>query len=192
MKWIRELGMLLHLNAKLFLANKMAMVVLVVTSVVFGVLSGGLVKEYEKKTSLPIGVVDYDQSECSKRLVEDVSHAEGFSVTSETEEVLKQKLEEEQIYAYFIIQKGYEQKVKEDKARGLVTMCYLKENGFVSTLSDIFAKSMMSDVLQYRSASLYGAYAEEDVLVKKQEYLTQKEKYPEISSGRFLRRYIIR
>ncbi len=58
MKQIRELAVVLHLNMKLFVANKMALVVLVVVSVVFAVLSGGLVKEYEKKTSLPIGVVD--------------------------------------------------------------------------------------------------------------------------------------
>lgn len=186
MKQIRELAVVLHLNMKLFVANKMALVVLVVVSVVFAVLSGGLVKEYEKKTSLPIGVVDYDQSECSKRLVEEVSHTEGFSVIRGTETVLKQKLEEEQVYAYFIIQKGYEQKVKGDKARELVTMCYLKENGFVSILSDIFAKSMMNDVLQYRSASLYERYAKEHELVKKREYLLWKENDPEFSSaGRF-------
>ncbi|MDO5293187.1 MAG: ABC transporter permease [bacterium] len=185
MKIIRDIKTILLLNVKCFLANKLAVITLLLVSAVFVIVSTGFVKEYDKKTSLGIGVYDKDQSESSRKLVEGVKQTEGFTVHEWSVKELNKALEEETIYAYFVIEDGLEEKIKSADTKQIISMYYLYDYNFVSILSDIFAKSIMEDLMLYQGKKLYEDNIRDYDLVKETEYIPYMEQSELINADGF-------
>ncbi len=171
MKIIRDFKTVLLVNLKCFFSNRLAVGTMLAISAAFLIISTGLVKEYEKKASLPIGVIDLDESQFSKELLDGLENTNGFTIYKWTEEELEEALKEEKVYAYFVINKGYEEKIKSNNTKHIIQMYYLKDYNFISIISDIFAKSTMEKVLLYRGEALYEDQLKKNDIEEKQEYL---------------------
>ena len=171
MKIINDLCTMIWINLKYMITNRLAVVVTVCFSTIFLILSMTLLKEYETKSSLPIGVVDKDQTEMSKQTIVRLQDISGVLVMSLGEEELEQALKEERILAGFVISEGYEEAIKSNRPMGSVKMLYLKDYEYISIVSDIFAKSMISDICLYRGQYLIENIGKKEGLGSFSDYL---------------------
>jgi ABC-2 type transport system permease protein len=106
-------------------------------------------------SSLPVGVVDYDKSDSSKQLVLSLQKVETLRIAVKSEPELQKLLMDEVITSIFIIEKGYEDKLKAGDLKKIITMYYKEDNKSASILSDIIAGEMIYPVCFYKSLRYY-------------------------------------
>lgn len=176
MKAMNDLGTMIWINLKYMITNRLAVMVTVCFSAVFLVLSMTLLKEYETKSSIPIGVTDKDQTELSKKAIARLQDISGVFVMPLGEEELEQALKEERILAGFVMNEGYEEAIKNNRPMGSVKMLYLKDYEFISIISDIFAKSMISDICLYRGQYLIDNIGKKEGIISFSNYLEYTNK----------------
>lgn len=163
---------ILQTNLKLMLNHRVATLVLIVgTFLVLGV-SASLIGEAEDKSSIPIGIIDYDQSIHSRELTEKIKKIQSFYVVEDSKKGLDKSIKDERIMAYFTIKKGYEKNIESGKTKGLIDIYYLKQKAYVSILSDIFASEMIDDIAFYKSLRLYQSFDDKYDLISEKEYQT--------------------
>ena len=173
------------LNFKLLTKNREAMVVLLVSILIFVAVSSSLILVAEERSSVPIGIIDKDQSKTSIQLIEGIKKTGAFFVYSGTKKELDRKLNDSYIMAYFVIDKGFEEDIQKGKTDGLIGIYYLKENESISILSDIFASDMIYDISLVKCIQLYQKFENQYVLKSKTEYITYMDTLKNNSSDNF-------
>jgi ABC-2 type transport system permease protein len=106
-------------------------------------------------SSLPVGVVDYDNSNSSKQLVFGLQKVETLRIIEADEVKLQKLLLDEMITSIFVIEEGYEKKIKSGNLMEIITMYYKKDNKSASILSDIIAGEMIYPVCYYKALRYY-------------------------------------
>ncbi len=170
MKQLRKIPSLIQINLKNMLSNRMVLISLAACIILLAIVCSGLIDEYEEKSSIPIGIVDLDQSAMSKEVVQKLSTLEGVVLQEGTIEEQEEKLKDEFIFAYFVIKPGFEEAINSYKYKELVHMVYLGENQFVSMLSDVFAQAMMKDIITKQGERLYGTFPQYEKLIYTTDY----------------------
>lgn len=171
MQQFRNLLTIIVTNLKYIIANKLAMIILTIFTLCFLLVSGALSKELDSTSSIPVGILDLDQSEMSKGVVERLKSMDGFTIYEWSQEELESGLKNERILAYFIIREDFESEIKNDSSKNVVKMCYLKDYKYISIASDIFAKAMMYNVILYHGNTLYTKISNEQGMVSMSEYI---------------------
>lgn len=103
------------LNDRLFFA---AMVVIPL----FITIATGYALRYEKLNVIPIAVVDEDQSEYSRTLLDRLSKKEGFKIVTTTTEKALEMLKSNKIEEVFVIKKGFEEKIIHGENEQIIDM----------------------------------------------------------------------
>lgn len=176
MKQWSKIPFLIKMNFKNLFSNYMVLISMFILMVILSLVCTGLIREYEDKSSVPVGIIDEDNSELSKSVMEKLSNLEGILLVPGNREALDEKLRDEEIYAYFIINKGFETSVNACDYSKVVQMVYLGQNQFVSILSDIFAQAMMKDVVLKEGEKLYQTFKNYEDLIYKTDYHDFMEK----------------
>ncbi len=142
-------------NIKLLLVSKAALIVIAVFGVLVAYFTYDMMESLRDRSALPIGVIDYDQSELSGNILTRLKQMDSLYVLTDSEEEAVKALKEERIMAYFVIKDGYEEKIKKNSVNDLIQMHYLKGKSYITVLSDIFARSMIFDVVNYKGLNYY-------------------------------------
>lgn len=170
MKQWSKIPFLIKMNFKNLISNYMVLISMLILMVILSLVCSGLISEYEEKSSIPVGILDNDSSELSISVKEKLSAMDGIVLISGTKEELEKKLKVEEIYAYFILNEGFETSVQSYNFSKIVQMVYLGQNQFVSILSDIFAQAMIQDVVLKEGEKLYQTFPEFEDLVYETNY----------------------
>lgn len=142
---------------KLILADKLNCFVILFSFVLFLLLMNSLSYGAEERSNVPVGIMDLDQSETSKVLVEQIKKIPAFYVYEEEEKELNQLLLNEEISGIFIIKEGFEESVNKGTITKLVMMKYLEGNPSAKVLSDIFAGPMIYPISRAKGLKEYEA-----------------------------------
>ena len=140
---------------KLILKDKTTAMVLVISVILFAILIRSLSTSAEDQSSLPVGIVDYDNSKCSKDLVSALKEVTTLRMIEENAPKLQELLLDEMITSIFIIEKGYEERLKSGDLKDMITMYYKKENKSASIISEIVAGEMIYPVSYYKGYRYY-------------------------------------
>ena len=165
-----KIPLLIKTNFKNIASNYLVIISFVVFSFMLAFVCSGLMQEYYEKSSVSVGIIDDDSSTTSKDFIEKLSKLDGINLQYGTKEELDKKLKDEQIYAYFIINKGFEQSISNHKFNKLVNMVYLGQNQFVATLSDIFTQAMISNIVLSEGERMYQTFPKYENLVYQTDY----------------------
>lgn len=153
----------------LIMKDPVTMLALCISAVLFAVMVRSLAASSEDYSALPIGIVDYDNSECSRQLIAGLKKSETLRVIEGTEGELYKHLMDEMITSYFIIEKGYEENLKDVNLKNLISMYYKEDNKSASIIADIVAGEIIYP------ASLYKAFRYYDNLQYSGKKLTMAE-----------------
>lgn len=171
MKQLAKLPSLIKINYKNILSNRMVIVNFTIFAVLLALVCSGLISDYKQKSSIPVGIVDEDQSSLSKSVIQKLSLMDGVVLKQGSEEEMKSALKDEMIFAYFVIKPDFENSLNAYEFEKLVQMVYLGQNQFISILSDIFAQAMIGDVVIKAGENLYQDFPEYENLIYSTDYL---------------------
>lgn len=143
------------LRIKALFSDKMTCITLLFSILVYMVLINNLSLHADKRSSIPIGVVNNDHSTSADELLDHINSIPAFYVYEDRESGLNELLLKEEIKAYFVINEGYEGLIKKGKTDGLIDMYYLEGDSSAKLLSDIVAGEMLYRICLYKGLRLY-------------------------------------
>ena len=170
MRQLSKLLSLIKVNLKNIASNYIGIISFCVITLLLSIVCSGLIRDYEKKSSIPIGIVDLDNSTLSKTVVDRLSALTSVVLQPGTEEEQMNNLRKERIYAYFVINNGFEESVNHYEFSKLVKMVYLGQNQYASILSDLFAQAMIKDIVIKEGELLHKTFPQYDNLVYSIDY----------------------
>lgn len=138
-KSIYDVFILFLFRIKLLLKDVTTLVVLGLLMLVFSLMIMSMTKSAEDLSSIPVGIIDNDESNSSKELIEKLNGAKSLRYVEKSEGELNKLLMDEMIYAIVVIEKGYEDGLKQGELKNAITMYYKKDNKSASIISDIVA-----------------------------------------------------
>ncbi|MBH1939688.1 ABC transporter permease [Mobilitalea sibirica] len=144
--------------------------------IIFSIIIHALSVSVEEQSSLPIGILDKDKSVESEELMERLNNVTTLKLISNEDEELHKLLLDEMILGLFVIENGYEEKLKRGDINDIITMYYLEGNKSASILSDIIASEMIYPISFYKSYRYYDKIPFEGRKHTKAEYEAYLEK----------------
>jgi len=157
---------------RIFFKNRTLLGFSILFPLVFYVFFTLIFTNYEDVNQVPIGVVDYDQTQLSQKLVENLKKHPSLNLVSYNLEEGKKLLNRNKIEALFLIKDGFEAKLKSGLYEGSIDLVYLDKSTIAPALGDIVAATMISDLSVYHAANYILKYEEKydlDNLFKKVE-----------------------
>ncbi|WMJ87907.1 ABC transporter permease [Anaerocolumna sp. MB42-C2] len=143
------------LRIKAILNDKLTCGILMISLLLFLYIINNFSIHAEERSSIPIGILNLDQSESSKDLIMDLRKVPSFYVYEGSKEYLNGLLLKEQIRAYLIIHKEYEKSIQIGKTEDLITMYYSAGDETAKILSDIIAGEMLYKICLYKGYNKY-------------------------------------
>ena len=126
-------------------------------------LIGSFAKVADEKTSIPVGVIDSDNSERSKNIVENLKNVPSLYIIEGEYEELEHQLVEGNVYVIIEINKGFEEFLKEGKKDKLLTQYYISGNKNMSLVSDVVLSQVLDDICYFACIRAYHQHDEYDL-----------------------------
>nr|WP_295681249.1 ABC transporter permease [uncultured Lachnoclostridium sp.] len=154
------------ISLRLLLRDKGTVIVFLLSVISFFFVCNSLNQAATEQSKIPVGLVNLDvkaeagvevATESSLSLIESLQTVEAFTILEEDMDTLERMLSNREIYCFYIINKGYEEKIKSGDLTHLITVYQVKGDQSVPILSDIFAGEMMYQICLERTASRFGA-----------------------------------
>ena len=152
---VYDILQLFKLRMKLIFTDRTTLFVLILSVFLFAWMLQVLSVSASGQSAIPIGIVDYDQSDSSRELIADLKTVPALRIVNEDEKKFHKLLLDEMITSYFVIKQGYEQNLKSGNLDEIITMYYVKDNKSASVISDIVAGQMMYPAGFYKSYNTY-------------------------------------
>lgn len=161
----------MHLSIRLQLIKKhfLFFIGLIVLPIVGTWLTVQLIAQQEELT-IPIAVIDLDQTQESKRLIRQLKEGPYFQLIEVNDTQIESAILTQQIDSSFTIQQGFEEQIKKGARDRVIESSY-------SNLSFAYpiAKEMIQSLVQTR-ALLYQIHSESEALIQQPILLTTMEK----------------
>ncbi len=183
----KELKCVIELNIKLMLHNKTSFFVCGVICILFFLLTGDLALHAEERSSIPIGIIDEDESKMSRQLIQELQENESIYVYVTDKKTAKGLLYKQRIMAYYEINTGFQKNILKGTAKNLINVNYQKNNENISFISDIIAGHIMFDVCLNKSIRVYQSMGSKYKITSEEEYRTflQKLRTDQLFNFRF-------
>ncbi len=146
---------ILLLRLKLITKDTITIATLISSILIFAIIISGLSSSAEEQSALPIGIVDYDNSSESKALLTRLQRVPAIRLVDGDESNLQKLLLDEMVNAVFIIEKGYEKKLRMGRPQEVITVYYVDSDRASSIISDIVAGEMLYPISLYKSIRMY-------------------------------------
>ncbi len=150
------------LRFKALFADKITCMILLITVFIFLIIINSLSFHADDRSSIPVGILDLDQSSSTKELVKNLQKVSSLYVYEGTEKELRELLQKNEIKAYFILNSGYEDMIRAGKTNGLIAIKYLEGDESAKILSDIVTGEMLYKICQYKGFRRYASLEQQD------------------------------
>ncbi len=158
------------ISLRLLLRDKGTVIVFLLSVISFFFVCNSLNQAATNQSKIPIGLINLDvrdqngvmvSTESSLSLIENIQSVDIFLLIDEDFDTLERMLSNRQIYCFYVINKGYEEKLKRGDLTHLITAYQVKGDQSVPILSDIFAGEMMYQICLERTATRFAMLLKE-------------------------------
>jgi len=169
----------ISISLRLVLRDKGTVIVFLLSVLSFFLVCNSLNQAATKQSKIPIGLINLDvtsehgvetPTDSSRSLVENLHTVESYLVIEKDMDTLERMLQKREIHCFYVINKGYEEKLKDGDLTHLITTYQVRGDQSVSVLSDIFAGEMMYQICVERTASRYAAILKDKNLEAKEDF----------------------
>lgn len=152
------------ISLRLLLRDKGTVIAFLLSVISFFFVCNSLNQAATEQSKIPVGVINHDvkswdgeevATDSSLSLIENLKTVESFLIIEEDIDTLERMLSSRQIYCFYVINKGYEEKLRSGDLAHLITVYKVKGDQSVPILSDVFAGEMMYQICLERTASRY-------------------------------------
>lgn len=160
---------------KLLLRKKLLLSLCVILPLVFYFIAGEIFSKSEAYNKIPIVLIDEDNTDISRLIVEKLKSNDSLKCYEETIDKALKSLEENDIEGVYLLRKGLKDKIEREDINNLVDVYYLPQNTAAVGLTDMVAGEIMPVVCAYKVGALgeklYKQYKHKDSLVIKEKIL---------------------
>lgn len=143
------------LRMKIMFNRKVFWIIYILIAMSIGFLVNSLYEQVEAGMQFPLALVDYDNSEFSKLVMEGISDNELLIVSMVTESKGDELVRNRKVEALVIINQGAEKKVRDGDLDNLFTVNYLEGNSFIAMLTDILSGDFLDEISLITSGRYY-------------------------------------
>ena len=162
MIYIKDILAIVKLRIKLLCSSKR----LIGLFIVFLMLTGLIMNSYDEvaieKSSIPIGIIDLDNTSMTKDIIEEIDNSEIIRIISGDKEELFNKLQKNEIFSLFIYEKGFTDKVLSLDTDEVIIDYYPSNNMVTKVVSDVVLAGMLDEICYtycyksyYKNTKLY-------------------------------------
>lgn len=126
-----------------------------VTAFIFIFVLSSLNLQAFEKSSIPVGIVDEDQTGYSKELILGLHDLSSLFVYEGNLKEMESLLLDGYIHSIFVVKQDYEEKVKRGDTKELVTVYSGKEDKMAAILSDMIAGQMLEKICYHKGEKVY-------------------------------------
>ncbi len=145
----------LLLRIKLIVKDTSTIAALLSSIILFSIVIHALSSSAEEQSALPVGIVDYDNTKESEELLARLLELPSIRILVKEEKELQKLLLDEMINAVFVIEEGYEEKLRKGRPEGAITVYYVDSDRASTIISDIVAGEMLYPISLYKSYRMY-------------------------------------
>lgn len=145
-----------YYKLKMMLGDRLFFAMMIIIPLLITVATGYALR-YEKGNTIPIAVVDEDNSGYSGTLVQRIEQKEGLSVEKETRSEALSLLEGNKVEQVFIIKEGFEQSVKSGESSGLIDLLSSPSSYSADFTSEVIA----GEAIRLITGNMAAAWVEE-------------------------------
>lgn len=144
--YLKDIWNIVLIRIKLLCANKKFVLLYMFFIVITASIMLTFSKESDDKSSIPIGVVDLDNTVVSKSIIDRLNDEESIRIIKGSREELLTKLEKGELSSVFVYEKGFADKLSNLDTNMLISHTYSNSAMFGKILSDIVLSPMLDDV----------------------------------------------
>jgi len=137
---------LLGLRLKIMFNHKSFWLIYLIVTILIAILVSQLYLQVEKGIQIPVGIVDEDQSEFSKYVLEALGENDLITIVDLEYSQIEEAVKDQQVEAVYIINKNAEKKVIQGDIEGIIEVIYLDENNFTMMLTDILSGDFLDEI----------------------------------------------
>ena len=170
MNYFRDIWTISKLRIKLLCSSKRLVGVFILFFLLTGLIMFSYEEEVYEKSSIPIGIVDLDNTSITKDIIDEINNSGLIRVINGTEEELFSKLNKNEIFSIFVYEKGFSQKLLSLDTDEIITDYYSSNNKLTKIISDVVLAGMIDEICYtycyksyYKNKRLYSnVYATEE------------------------------
>lgn len=137
---------LLNLRLRIMFNHKSFWVIYGLITILVTILVSQLYLQVEKGIQVPVGIVDEDQSEFSRYVLDALGENELITIVNLEEDEIEDAVEDQSVEAVYIISKHAQEKVIQGDLEELIEVVYLDENNFTMMLTDILSGDFLDEI----------------------------------------------
>lgn len=161
MAMLKDILTQMKLRLALIVRDKMTVIVFIFCIIVFLLGISELNRTASEQTSLPVGVVDLDQSEASAEFCEKLVKLDSLKVTFGSAEELARQLDESFVRCVIVIKDGFEKKLKKGQYKGIMEMHRQETDAVATVIADIAAGEIMQEICLAHTWKAYNSNVED-------------------------------
>jgi len=135
----------LKLRWKLILNNRKLTAIILILPLLLSIGLGSIFRDYSSIDRIPVALIDEDQTEQSRKLMDALYQLESLDVTNTSFEDASRQLSDNRIEAIFTIESGYEKMILSGNLTSAIEITFLESNMVASALGDIVAREVIQE-----------------------------------------------
>lgn len=151
----------MQMRLVLLFRDSLSRAVYLISAIIFILILSSLNLHAEERSSIPVGIVDRDQSDYSIRLIQDLKEVSAIYLYEGELEELETLLLDGYISSIFVIKPGYEANIKKGETKELLELYSGKDDKTSVILSDIVAGRMMERISFHIGLNQYLSLSED-------------------------------
>ncbi len=134
------------LRCRLMFKRKSYWIIYTLVMIIVSVLIISLYQQVDRGLSIPISIVDLDQTEFSRLIIDSISENSLLNVVITDEDNGIKDVKEQKVEATIVIKDKAEEKVVNGELENLFTVYYLTGNSFIVMLTDILSGDFLDEI----------------------------------------------
>lgn len=144
-----------QLRIKLLISNRLLIFSMCIFFCIATIVSSTFFVTAKDNSSIPVGIVDLDNSTHSKLVIKNMEKVKLVRTTVGTKEQLIDKLKKGELNAVFVIKKGLAYNIESQNINKIVEAYYLSDTSYAKLLSDIVLSTMLDDICYNYAKGIY-------------------------------------
>ncbi len=153
---------------KLLFSNWKLIIISLSIPILLSMAVGHMFKDYDGINSIPVGIIDEDNTKMSMNLIQDISNSNTLKpIIFSDKSTAINRLQNDQIEALFVIKPDFAEHIKTGNLNKSIELSYLENNRIAGALGDIFARNIVKATSPYKAANHVYKLTKDDALYDK-------------------------
>lgn len=158
---MNKITLIMNLRLKIIFSNKRLVLLSVIVPSLVVFMISTFFTSFSHTLSIPIGLIDYDNTAISHRLMTNLAANDYLEIMTNEEAEAIRMVESNKIEAYFIIKDGFQRRINTLEYDQAISINYLDKNYIAPSLIDLLAKDVLYEIAKSSASNKVNLYTKD-------------------------------